>query len=267
MRSQSTQNQYSSQFAQLCPRCGASLTADRLVNGQAICACGWYAEKNQNRAERKTSRQTVLAMLSAAVVFLGIAVHLINWGPEGFSVAAIYLKRAVGGLDESGYLKLNRTCVALAKWNCAKQSYRDLYKLKAEAKYLGELAYLEQRTSEAEQATVTFERYFKAGGRDPMMLLRYARLLEAAGRDDDALNIYEAACQAQPPGVLPVQATSGLVKILIKHGQFSAARARIKAFHESASNANGYLNAEWAEVVSSLRGKTSNHRPSRQPSA
>jgi hypothetical protein len=87
-----------------------------------------------------------------------------------------------------------------------------------------------------------------------MSLLNYAKVLEAAAQDGEAQRVYEKSIAANP-AVLPVQATTGIVRLLIKHGQYAGAYDRILSFHESAENANGYLNTEMSQLQKQLGEK------------
>jgi hypothetical protein len=154
-------------------------------------------------------------------------------------------------MNKQGYTELAEACIQLNKWDCAREAYIGMQQITKDGEGLLLLARLQVRLSEPQAAATTLATYFRLGGRDGDAALQYAALLEAQGDDASAMKYYEASIELRPK-ILPVQATTAIVRLLMKQGKYDQAQERILAFHESAENAKGYLNTELAQAESAM---------------
>ncbi len=231
-----------------CPRCQRDLGTDSLKTGSAICKCGWYDDGSNGADQKKTEKRAIAALATAAFIMaLGYG-HLLNWGTYAVAIPFVKIQQLTGTLSVEGYENLAEHCIALNKWKCAENAYIDLYKSKNNLEALAKLGSMEARLDRPEQALQFYAIYASKGGQDNRALLNYGTLLENAGRTKEAFAVFEAAIAAHPE-VLPVQATTAIVRMLIKEGRDDEAKQRIIAFHKSAGNANGYLNTELSQLT------------------
>ena len=241
-------------FHSFCPRCGTEFNQEHFTSGSVICACGWFDDSTETQATHKIENNTMKAMAAFGVVFvLGFA-HLGSWGNHALSIPFTKIGEFTGMLSADGYRDLAKTCIELNKWQCAEDAYVELASERGDVEGLAQAGTLDAKLNKQQQALSLYQSYEKAGGKNSQSLLSYAKILEAASQDNEASRVYEKSIAANPTS-LPVQATSGLVRIMIKHGQYAEAYERILAFHGSAENANGYLNVETAQLQKQLGEK------------
>lgn len=230
-----------------CPICSQPIPRERLSEGTVVCPCGWTDPSMTYKAEDAMEKKNIITLIVAALILAGGYAHLVNWGSYATSIPFTKVAQLTGMLSKEGYQNLAQACIELNKWNCAKDAFLDLYRSKKDVEGLSGLAYLQTRLLETDAASATFASYFKVGGKDGLSALRYAKLLEEKGQIDEALKYYELSVTARPLD-LPVQATTAIVRLLMKQGRYEDALARITEFHESAGNAKGYLNTELAQL-------------------
>lgn len=230
-----------------CPQCNKEIPQERYLNGTAICECGWFDKGASMKAQSQAERQTIIAMIGASVFLILLYGHLINWGSYAFSIPVVKLQQITGTLSKDGYKELAEACIRLNKWSCAQESYLDIYKQTNDPEGLAGLAHLQVRLKDHKAAMSSYAAYFKAQGHNGDAALEYAKLLEEAGDTQMAFKYYEASIQMRPQ-ILPVMATTSIVRLLMKQGQYAQAYERILDFHASAGNANGYLNTEMTQL-------------------
>jgi tetratricopeptide (TPR) repeat protein len=232
-----------------CPRCQNDFGSDAFKTGSAICKCGWFDDGSSGVQQKKTEKKAVI-ILAAATVLLSLGYgHLMNWGGYAMSIPFVKIQEITGTLSNAGYEELAQQCIVLNKWSCAEKAYLELYTSRNDLEALAKLGSLEARLDKPEQALEFYVIYASKGGKDNRALLNYGTLLENAGKTSEAFKVFESSIAAHPE-VLPVQATTAIVRMLIKDGKTDEAKARIEAFHKSAGNANGYLNTELTELTS-----------------
>lgn len=234
-----------------CPQCGSDIPRERYGTGYAICECGWYDVSSREQARKQAEKKVIHILIGASVAMVLMYAHLLSWGSYAVSIPFTKLAQVTGTLSKSGYEELAQACIELNKWDCAKDAYLGLYRKTGDSSGLASLAYLQTRLNERDAALSSYAAYVKVGGNDGISLLRYGKMLEEVGQMEQALVIYEKSITARPE-ILPVQATTAIVRHLIKKGQYEDAYARIIAFHESAGNAKGYLNTERLQLEEAL---------------
>jgi tetratricopeptide (TPR) repeat protein len=201
-------------------------------------------------------KQKVIALIATAVVLFLTYVHFAKWGEHALSIPVMRLQQVTGILSAPGYEKLAAACIRVNKWSCAENALLKSFEKSKDPAALNRLAILHMQLGQPKKALVHFESYFKAGGDDGKTMLAYAKLLELDKKYRDALKYYNSSI-ASRPDVLPVEATGGIVRILIKEGRYRDAYAQITSFHKSAENAKGYFNTELAQLKPLLRkGRT-----------
>jgi tetratricopeptide (TPR) repeat protein len=237
-----------------CPRCGNEFNQEHFAAETVICACGWFDDSTEIQATHKIENSTIKAMLVFGVLFtLGFA-HVTSWGNHALSIPFTKAAQVTGLLSVDGYRGLAKTCVELNKWSCAEEAYTELAHDRGVVEGYSLAGSLDARLNKIPQAIADYQAYEKAGGNESMAILNYAKILEASGQDNEASRLYEKSIAAKPDA-LPVQATTGLVRLMIKHGQYVEAYERLLAFHESAENANGYMNTETSQLQKQLGEK------------
>lgn len=199
----------------------------------------------------KHEKQTIGIFIAIAVAVTLAYGHIISWGPHAGSALVLQAGNTFGLLGAKGYKELAQACVDNNKWDCAEKAYVSLFQKTNDAEVVGELAELQTKLERFPQAAATYGTYFKLGGKDPDKAYFYGQVLEQIGQDEQAVEMYQTSIEQNPEN-LSINATSALVRLLMKQGKNSEARAIVKAFHEGAENAKGYLNAEAAELEKTL---------------
>lgn len=241
-------------FHSFCPRCGTEFTQTHFASGTTICSCGWFDESVEEQATKKIEGTTIKAMVGFSVLFVLGFVHLGSWGNHAFSIPFVKAAEVTGLLSSDGLKDLAKTCTDLNKWECAETAYQEMAQDRGNVEGLAMAANLDAKINKPQQAIAFYQAYEKAGGKNAMSLLAFAKLLEGASQDQEAQRVYEKSIAANP-STLPVQATSGIVHLMMKYGQYAQAYERILAFHESAENASGYLNTEADQLRKQLGDK------------
>ncbi len=241
-----------------CPRCNHDLhtgiqSGNIQAGGLAICKnCGWYESKAQALARIKTENKTIFAMVVTTITILVVTAHMLSWGAHAFSIPFFKLGQWTGLLGASGYSELAQICMDLGKISCAQQTYIENFRKHRDLESLANLARLQVRNQDPQNAMTTFAAYIDAGGRDGEAAILYGQLLEQAGQDAEALRMMELSITNRPE-TLPIAATGAIVRILMKQGRYEEARDRLVRFHDSAGNAKGYLNTELSQIEQAIK--------------
>lgn len=238
-------------FDGFCPACSHEIPSSGFSTGNAVCACGWSDPAPFERLETQTQKRTVGIMAATAIVIALGFIHLASWGSHAFTVPGIWVQEATGTLSKAGYRQYAKICESLNKWDCAREAYLGMQQVSRDGEGLVLLARLQAKLKQNQAAMTTLATYFRLGGRDGEAALQLAKLLDRSGDDASAIKYYESSIELRPE-VLPVVATSGIVRILIKQGRYSEAHQRIIEFHASAGNAKGYLNTELENLEAAL---------------
>jgi tetratricopeptide (TPR) repeat protein len=217
-----------------------------------VCECGWYDRESEVDSNKKMESRKVVVLIATAISLCFSYVHLAKWGDDALSVPLMIFQDQVGLLSAQGYEKLAGACIKANKWSCAENAYAKSFEKSKDASTLNKLATLQLQLGESKKATVQFSSYFKSGGKDGAAMLAYAKLLESEKNYKEALQFYRSSAISRTE-VLPVQATGGIVRILIKKGRYTEAKSEITRFHKSAENAKGYFNTELAQLKTLLR--------------
>ncbi len=241
-------------FHSFCPRCGTEFAESNFASGAVICSCGWFDDSVETRASHQIENKTIKAMAVFGVLFVAGFLHIGSWGNYALSIPFTKAAQMTGMLSAEGYRDLAKTCITLNKWDCAETALVELATERGDVEGYAQAGSLYSKLNNQQKAIAFYAAYEKAGGKNAMSLLNYAKTLEAASQDNEATRVYEKSIAANPQA-LPVQATSGIVHILIKHGQYQEAYERILTFRASAENANGYLNVESGQLQKQLGEK------------
>lgn len=234
-----------------CPRCTQELTADHHTTGVAICGCGWFDSAPFEAETKKTEKKSIIAMTIFAVLATIGYGHAQSWAQYATSIPFTKLQQMTTGLTNQGYRDLAKACIELNKWSCAEEAYMELATEARDINGYAELGSLRNRLKQPDGALQAYEYYEKQGGKDAYFLVQLGKLQEGANRDQDAMATFEKSI-ANSGEALPVQATSGIVRILMKQGHYEEAYERIITFRESAQNAAGYMNTELAQLEQKL---------------
>jgi tetratricopeptide (TPR) repeat protein len=218
----------------------------------AYCTCGWINPKSSIRATNKAQTKTIKIMVTAAILVSLSFAHLAYWGAHSVSGPVLTVEAAMGSTASETYRELAKICIERNRWSCAREAYLNLQRLTKDGTGLIMLARLHVKLGEIQAALTTLGYYFRTGGQDGEAALQYAKLLESSGDLDSAIKYYDASV-AMRPNVLPIQATTGSVRILIQQAKYEDAHNRIVEFQAGAENAKGYLNTELAQVEQALK--------------
>ncbi len=238
-------------FHTFCPRCALEFTNEHHSVGNLSCACGWIDTTGDEKAAQLIEKKTIHVMLAFGAIFTAGLLHVGSWGNYALSIPFTKAAQFTGMLSSDGYRDLAKSCIQLNKWTCAEDAYTSLATERGQVEGFAELGSLDARLNKPADALRAYAAYEKNGGHDSKALLQFGKLLETANQDAEATRIYEKSIVSNPAS-LPIQATTGIVRLMMKQGRYSEAYERIVAFHESAENAGGYLNTEAAQLQKQL---------------
>jgi tetratricopeptide (TPR) repeat protein len=236
-----------------CTYCGSDLKQD--FRSVAFCSCGWVDRKSEKKMAQETDKRMAKRIVIFGVLMAAFMGHLFNWGGFAFRIPVIRAQQVTGILSAQGYDELAQICTALNKWSCAQNAYNQEFSKSNDATALLKLAKLQQKIDKKTEATQSYERYFAANGDDGVAMIELGNLLIEKKEFTKALKLFEKSIAARPD-ILPVRATSGIVKTMMKQGRLRDARARLVAFHKSAENATSYLNAEKEALDEAMQKRT-----------
>jgi tetratricopeptide (TPR) repeat protein len=251
--------EYQVQSFRICPQCDQHLTVQS-HSDLMHCRCGW-ADPAKERAAKKTleKRISVYLMASMAVLMMAFS-HVVSWGEYSLSAPVLRIGKVAGLLSVNGYNQLAEACLATGRFACAEGAYaRSFEEFKLPSEIL-KLAKLQMRLGENSQSRDSYLLYFKSGGKDQRAMVKLGNLLEAEKNDAKALKVYQQAYlhamkNSKLQGDLPIEAMSGIVRVLMRQGRHREVYARIIKFHHSSETAKGYLNVELAQVRETIRAK------------
>jgi tetratricopeptide (TPR) repeat protein len=107
------------------------------------------------------------------------------------------------------------------------------------------------RIGKQDEAIKSFKDYLDAGGNSYDASLNLAHTLDIEGQKTEAMKYYGLAIN-QARDVLPVQAVSAMVHLLISQGQYKTALQQIDEFYAADDSAKGYLNTEHAQLLAKV---------------
>lgn len=236
-----------------CHQCGADLTIDPRLGPASICKCGWQDPRPMAQNQEKWDRKLSLQLLGFALVTFYTFAHLAMWGSFPIQGPILKLKQTMAISPRATNLELASICIELANWDCAKNAYYNLYH-SGDPAGLVHLGRLQMRLKENDAAFISFDRYFQAGGKDLTAARDFGKLLEEKGQNELAIQYFEKSIDPKAD-TLPIYATAGIVRVLMKKGMKEEAMQRILDFHELADNAKGYFGAEYEQLSKTVKVK------------
>lgn len=236
-----------------CPSCESELKAN-FINFFS-CKCGWHDQKAEKAVEENAEKRATKVFVVTAIGFIMMFMHTFTWGQHAFTIPFARVKQVTGMLGADGYKDLAAMCVSVGKYECAENAYDQQFALTKDPESLLNLANLQRRQKKVKEAIASYDRYFKAKGDNGDAMLNYARLLEQNKQDDEAVKYYMASIKARPQ-IVPVQATSGIVRIYMGQKKYGKAFERLNAFHRSSSTARDYLGDERQKLAALMRQNT-----------
>lgn len=209
-------------------------------------------DRNYRQTQDSEQQKKTIGIFCAIALVITLAYgHIISWGPHAGNALLLQVGKTIGVLSAQGYQELVQACIDNNKWDCAETAYAKLFEKTGDVEVVGKLAKMQMQIQRLPQAAQTFETYYKLGGKNPDTAYFFGQTLEQLGQIDRAVDMYQTSIE-QNPEKLSINATSSLVRLLMKQGKNAEARAVVKAFHEGAENAKGYLNTEAAELEKTL---------------
>ena len=245
----------------ICPQCDQHLGSERDF-GVLLCTCGWFEKTRERDAKKSMEQKTSYSLIASMVALVLVFGHLISWGEYSLIVPVLRLRQATGLLSAAGYNRLAQACLTTGRFACAENAYARAFEKSKKPVELLKLAKLQTRLGETQEGKESYIRYFKAGGQDTQAMVKLGQLLEAGKNETKALKMYQQAYletlrlnQAKKRAELPIQAMSGIIRILMRQGRHREVYARIIKFHHTSETAKGYLNAELELVREVIRAK------------
>lgn len=230
-----------------CGRCTKEISSDRRLFGTTVCECGWFDQSVLRLANLDREKKTIISMVTGTIISVFIFGFFSCWGGYGFKLPFVKTLQFVGMLSTPSYLELAKVCTEIGRFDCAKNAYTEVSTRNGDKSGFALRAKLEERLGEKSGALQSYAKFFKSGGKDAAASAAYGSLLEGANRSAEAMKAYELAIENSGDR-LPILATVGLVRLLMKQGKYEDALETIEDFHKSAGNAVGYLNTELAQL-------------------
>ena len=245
--------------SRICPQCHDHISEasdSRIVFGAlTICQCGWYDHRAERESVRKQQDRTSTALTVTMLFLVVFYSQAVSWGTHVLTIPLLRAQQASGLLSANGYQRLAQVCVETGHMDCAENALAQSYSKSSNPEALRLLSKLQLRLGKTGEAKQTYARYFQAGGKNYESMLTFAKMLELDRQDAKALSFYEASMQLESDR-LPVQAVSGMVRLLMKKGQYREAYLRLRSFYASSGNARGYLNTEFQQIQLALRSQS-----------
>lgn len=242
------------EFQGFCPACSQNIEKDRFVGVGAICRCGWVDTSQEKKQAEAHSKKLKKTFVGVGLAICGLYMFRLSWGPHAWEVPFLEVESVSGLMSSDGYQKFADICIDLNRWTCAEESYLAMYRSSRNPDAFAKLGKLEFALKRPEKAAQFYGAYYKNGGSNPDVAFEFAQVLEQTHQVDEALKYYQISINARPQ-TLPVFATSNMVRLLMTNNRAAEAYEKILIFHESAENANGYLNAEATECENALGAK------------
>jgi tetratricopeptide (TPR) repeat protein len=211
-------------------------------------------------SKQKWDRKLSLQLLGFSLVTFYLFAHLATWGSYPIAGPILKAKQALGISPRATNLELASICIDLQNWDCAKSAYYNLYH-SGDTTGLIHLGRLQMRLKETDAAYITFDRYFQVDGRDITAARDFGKILEDKGQNTLSLQYFEKSIDPNST-TLPIHATGGIIRVLMKQGMHDEAYQRILDFHELADNAKGYFIPEFEKLQTLVKGKA--RRPAGQ---
>jgi tetratricopeptide (TPR) repeat protein len=245
------------QSFRICPQCDHHLTSENHV-GVLLCSCGWNDRASEQTAKKAMEKTTSVYLIASMAVLVMAFSHLVSWGAYSLSAPVLKVGKVAGLLSINGYNQLADACLATGRFDCAEGAYARSFEEFKQSGELLKLAKLQLRLGENAKSRESYLLYFKAGGKDQRAMVKLGNLLEADKNYAKALKTYQQAYVASLKNSkteLPIEAMSGIVRVLMKQGRHREVYARIIKFHNTSETAKGYLNVELAQVREVIRTK------------
>jgi tetratricopeptide (TPR) repeat protein len=201
-----------------------------------------------NQAEKRT----VMAFAAICTVLTLAYIHGLNWGRWASSIPTMKLAQMTGTASAETLENIVQACREQAKYDCAQQAYVDLYKKTQNPEVVARLGDMQAKLGDTKTALSTYAAYIQVGGKDPKRMYEFGQLQEKSGDAQAAIDTYAKAVQASTDR-LPVRAMTALVRLLMVEHRYQDALTEIKAFHDSAGNAEGYFLEEESQLPKLIR--------------
>lgn len=227
----------------ICKACGKDLPDHQLVT---ICECGWTDTSHLRKHEIVQQKRTIWFIIGFSIVFLIGAKHVFNWGGDAVSIVFLKMGKSVGLISASGLEDVIEICERRGKFECANDAHLTLLRRQPNnAQALQRFAHFNYQLKQYPLASLGYETYIKVGGRDYDSLIEYAQISALQGQKDKAKDSYRMAMQSAGAKILPVKATTGLVRLLIDESQFEEAKRILQEFYEGDEHGSQYLTKEF----------------------
>ena len=230
------------------PNAGNNFSNDSYFGEDAICKCGYISNTTQKKAEMRQQSKLIKIFIGTTIGLSIVLGQMMVWGPYLFTAPVLKLGETLGVLSSGGYEDLISICSERNRWTCAESAYQ---KICIEMAVGTRKLWRAGRISKCKLKSLSKPRK----STKPIIamvatMLKFLMLTDKCFEElevPQAQQYYQRSIE-QNPGKLSVGATSGLVRILMKNGNYEQAREVLEQFFASAENAKGYMNMEWAQL-------------------
>lgn len=129
-------------------------------------------------------------------------------------------------------------------FSCSEMAYSKAFQVNPkDVENLSLLGGLQIRLKDYEQAIQTFQKYFQSGGQQSDIAYKYAKLLERAGKINEAKNYFQYSLDAKPD-VFQVSLLKDYVNFLIKNDFLKDAQNLILKVRKQGDNDPQFMEKE-----------------------
>ena len=226
----------------ICPSCGSTIEADRVIGNSAVCRCGWsgskaYKLENERRRLWRWVGRLIAVLATCFALFL--VRDFRNYGRMGANRMVLRAKDLLGLETFSEWKQLALLCQHFGRARCAEESSRQALSIHSEDTQMHEtLALAQVELKNYESAVAGFERVFASGKPGYMAMAGMGRALQAKGDLEGAKKWYYRALVSNPR---VTDVADSLIDLLVLEKKFVEAMSLIGNLSEQDPQVRRYL--------------------------
>lgn len=227
-----------------CPVCGTPTPPGQADRRFTCGTCGWEESGAPHRGGGQKRRVAAAGWLAMGLIIAGVSIwQSVSWSPFFFEALPLRIKHTLGLATVDDLLALGALCNTLSRHHCSRTVYGSIiHDRPDDPRVVANFAMALSNSGDFAGALPYYERYLALGGGAVDALYGYARTLRGVGRRDEAIRWYYGTIQANPK---LLDATAGLIELLIQGGRRVEALSVIRAFVRGLPNYKGY----WAGQI------------------
>ena len=211
-------------------------------------------------SEYSTKGDVVLLRRLFFMVFVGVlvAAQLVIWRGHAFEIIPLKIKQTLGVASSSDLKSIAAICDDRQKWGCEIQALAQLFAKSQRGKpdhnfsYLAQLAKVQAKHGQPQEARQNYDIYFQLGGRSDTVRLHYANLLAKLG-DRIQANREFSYLIYRPNRKPQFEVAREYVHFLIKYHDYPTALAVIRKYRSYGTVASMFMNREWVKINDQVR--------------